>query len=115
MKIYFKDKKLIEVFSNPREMNRRYGNMTKKIQQRLKELYAAECLEHIRLVPGARLHKLKGKRDNQFAVDLKHPYRLVFEPYFDPQSDSSPLAPDGSFDLKKITAILIIEVVDYHD
>ena len=56
------------------------------------------------------MHQLKGNRDEQFAVDLVHPYRLVFEPNHDPL----PRKEDGGINLEQVTAIKIMEVVDYH-
>jgi len=44
-----------------------------------------------------RCHHLKGDRKNQYAVDLVHPYRLVFEK-------------KG----KEIQIANIMEIVDYH-
>ena len=61
-------------------------------------------------MPPARMHQLKGNRDEQFAVDLVHPYRLVFEPNHDPL----PRKKDGGINLEQVTAIKIMEVVDYH-
>ena len=61
-------------------------------------------------MPPTRLHQLKGNRDEQFAVDLVHPYRLVFEPNHDPL----PRKVDGGINLEQVTAIKIMEVVDYH-
>ena len=45
-----------------------------------------------------------------FAIDLVHPFRLVFEPNHDPL----PRRKDGGIDLEQVTAIKILEVVDYH-
>ena len=49
-------------------------------------------------------------RKDEFAVDLVHPYRLVFRPDHDPV----PRKDDGGIELEAITAIEIVEVVDYH-
>ena len=49
-------------------------------------------------------------RDEQYAVDLVHPKRLIFEVNHDP----IPRNEDGGIDLTKVTAITIVEVVDYH-
>ena len=57
-----------------------------------------------------RRHLLKGQRKGQFAVDLVHPFRIVFEPNHDPVPQSE----DGGIDLDRVTAIMIVEVTDYH-
>ncbi len=64
----------------------------------------------MRALPQARCHELLGNRKGELAVDLKHPYRLIFEPANDP----IPRKPDGGLDWTQVTAINILEVVDYH-
>lgn len=63
----------------------------------------------MRFLPG-RFHALSGTRAGQFALGLDGPYRLIFEPANDPV----PRKDDGGLDLARITAVEIIEVVDYH-
>ncbi|KZE64694.1 killer suppression protein HigA [Fictibacillus phosphorivorans] len=111
MDIKFKKQKLQKQCSNKQEMVKKWGpDIAKKLMMRLSELKAASNLGEISCLPGPECHQLTGNRDNQFAVTLKQPFRLVFEPYNDPP----PLKPDGGYDWWQITAILIIEVVDYH-
>jgi proteic killer suppression protein len=71
---------------------------------------AASTLAVLGTLPQARCHELAGDRKGQLAVDLKHPYRLVFRPANNPV----PLKPDGGLDWAKVTAVTILEVVDYH-
>lgn len=90
---------------------REYGaENAKKIRQRMAVLAAAACLEEVPIHSPDRRHELSGNRKGQFAVDLKHPQRLVFEPNHNPLPRKS----DGGLDLKKINAVTIIEVEDYH-
>lgn len=60
--------------------------------------------------PCARLHPLTGNLKGKFAVDLEHPQRLIFEP----DCEELPHKADGSLDLSRIDAIMILEIVDYH-
>jgi len=76
----------------------------------LNELAAAETLEDMRQLPGARCHELAGDLTGQLAVDLAHPYRLVFSPDHDPL----PTKDDGGLNWPEVTAICIESVVDYH-
>ena len=80
------------------------------IRRRLKELKAARTAAIASKVPSAKLHALRGDRKGQFAVDAEYPYRIVFE------LDHKPLPTkrDGGIDLDKVTAIKILEVIDYH-
>lgn len=74
------------------------------------ELSAADCLDDISKLPGARCHPLTGNRNGQFSVDLDHPYRLIFIPANDP----IPLGKDGGMEWKKITEVEIVEIADTH-
>ena len=58
-----------------------------------------------------RRHQLAADRDEQFAVNLDGKMRLVF----DIANDPVPRRADGGIDLGLVTAIRILEVVDYHD
>jgi len=46
-----------------------------------------------------------------FSVDLKQPYRLIFEPTHDPL----PRKDDGSLEWSKVTSIKILEVTNTHE
>ena len=84
--------------------------MAEKLQQRLSELAAVETLEDMRCLPGARCHELTGELEGALAVDLVHPYRLLFTPDHDP----IPQKEDGGLDWTSVTAICIVDYVDYH-
>lgn len=84
--------------------------MAEKLQQRLSELAAAESLEDMRYLPGARCHELTGNLAGSLAVDLVHPNRLIFTPDHDP----IPLKEDGGLDWASVTAICIVDYGDYH-
>lgn len=73
------------------------------------DLSAAPTLEDLRTLPG-RLHELTGDRKGQLALDLQQPYRLVIEPTEEP----APVKDDGGLDWRRITAVTIVEIVDYH-
>ena len=57
-----------------------------------------------------RCRQLSGDRDEQFAIDLVHPFRLVFEVAHDP----IPRDKFGGIDKRRVTAITLKEVIDYH-
>ena len=111
MEISFLSNRLARVFDSERELRRVYGDrQTKTILARIGVLANAETLDMVPNTPPHRLHLLAGGRQNQFAVDLIHPYRLVFAPDHDP----IPTKDDGGIDLTRVTAITVLEVVDYH-
>ncbi len=111
MDIVFRTAKLRKIFNSERLLQMEYGaEMARIIMRRMSVLRAARTLQEITIHRPERRHELKGQRKGQFAVDLKHPYRLVFRPNQDPLPRKS----DGSLELEAITAIIILNVEDYH-
>lgn len=93
-------------------MQREYGQVRARIlQRRLDDLRAATVLEDMRPPLPGRCHELTGNREGELAIDLDHPYRLVFCVADNPV----PLKEDGGLDWKSVTAIQITEITDYHD
>ena len=71
--------------------------MAEKIQQRISEIMAADSVEQMIQFGIGRCHPLHQNRKKQYAVDLVHPMRLVFEK-------------NGN----EIQIANIIEITDYH-
>ena len=84
--------------------------MARAIMTRLAVLREAQTLSMVPTVPPNRRHQLHGNRTGQYAVDLVHPHRLVFSPNHDP----IPVKAAGEIDTEQVTAITVIEIVDYH-
>jgi proteic killer suppression protein len=111
VEITFRQQRLRKTFSSEREIRKEYGNdMARTIMRRLAVLNAAPTLTQVPIVPPLRRHLLSDARKDQYAVDLVHPRRLIFEVNHNPV----PRYADGGIDTDQITAITIIEVVDYH-
>lgn len=110
MDITFTPAKLRKRLSDQAEMDKAFGQTAKTLRLRLTVLRGAVTLDDVPKFKPDRCHQLKSDRDEQFAVDLKHPLRLVFEVANDPV----PRKPDGGIDLKTVTAIRIVEIIDYH-
>lgn len=108
--ISFRTKKLRKVFNSQKRLRREYGELAEKIAMRMAVLREATTLAEIPHTPPFRRHQLTGRRKGQFAVDLRHPHRLVFEPAHNPV----PRLEDGGVDLSQVSAITIIKVEDYH-
>jgi proteic killer suppression protein len=108
--ILFRTSKLRKQLVKDKKRRKTYGHeCAKKIKQRLDDLRAAPCLEDARYLPG-RCHELTGNRNGQLAMDVKHPYRLIFEP----AHDLPPTKDDGGLNWNEVTAIRIVEIEDYH-
>ncbi len=71
--------------------------MAEKIQMRIDEIKASDSVEQMIQFHVGRCHPLKGNRKKQYAVDLVHPQRLVFE------------KKNG-----EIRIVNILEIIDYH-
>ena len=98
MDITYKNKKIQRVCTDAKTAERIYGSlMAEMIHQRIAEISAAETVEIMIQFRIGRCHPLTQNRKGQYAVDLVHPYRLVFET-------------NG----EDIQIAHILEVVDYH-
>ena len=105
------ERKLAKDCESDRSGVRRFGQeQWAVIRRRLAVLQAAPTLAEVRGTPG-RLHPLTGNRRLQYALDLRGATRLVFEPDQEPL----PELPTGGIDESRVTAVRIIEVVDYHE
>jgi plasmid maintenance system killer protein len=110
--ILFQDRKLEKVCNDQSLLVRKHGSLRAKlIRRRLDEFRAAETLEVMRSLPQVRCHELKGDREGTLAVDLDHPYRLIFKVANDP----APRKSDGGLNWREVTAIKVLAVEDYHD
>lgn len=99
------------MFNAAKTLQKEYGDrMARLIMSRLAVLKNARTLSEVPTTRPERCHQLKGKRSKQYAVDLKHPRRLVFKPNHEP----IPLGEDGGINTERVTAVTIIDVVDYH-
>ncbi len=71
--------------------------MAELIHLRIDQLNAAETVEEMINFSIGRCHQLNGNREGQYALDLVHPYWLIFVKIDD-----------------QIQIVKIIEIVDYH-
>lgn len=111
MNIAFKTTKLKKVFNTEKGLVKAYGaDKAKALKNRIYILKTANNLMQVPVTPPYLRHQLKGDYKDFFALNVKHPYRLVFKPNNNPL----PLLDDGGLDLTRITDIEIIDVVDYH-
>ena len=111
MEISFKTAKLRRIMSSESQLVREFGKENARvIMRRMVILDAADCLADIPTKRPTRRHALSGKRKGQYAIDAKHPFRIVLEPADDP----APICDDGSANLERVTSIRILGVEDYH-
>lgn len=117
MDIQFKTKRLQDTCNDKKKRDRAYGPERSAILlKRLVQMSNAETLEEFKLVH-PRAHPLKADRKGEWAADLDHPYRLIFEPVPDPIGADGESAAEGKQAAvpSRIQVVRILEVgVDYH-
>lgn len=98
MQVEYKNKQIAKICTNIHEAEKKHGReMAEKVHLRIKQILATPSVETLIKYRIGRCHQLKGKRKEQYAMDLVHPYRLVFEK-------------KGN----EIQIACIMEIVDYH-
>jgi toxin HigB-1 len=108
MEISFKTKKLQKLCEQANQAEKVLGPKgAKKLRARMADLRDFQSVTDLR---AGRPHPLEGNRAGQFALDLEHPRRLVFEADHDPM----PTKEDGGIDWSQVTRVRIIWIGDYH-
>jgi proteic killer suppression protein len=108
--IDFASRKLEKVLNSEASIKKEYGDANgRKIMRRMEVLSAAPSLSHVPRTPPERCHQLSGDRDEDFAVDIQNPYRLLLR-----VPEPIPRKPDGGIDLSAVTRIVILGIEDYH-
>ena len=98
MEITYKNNKIRKICTDIKVAEKTYGaQMAEKIDMRIGEISAADTVEMMIQFRIGRCHPLTQNRKGQYAMDLVHPYRLVFEK-------------NGN----EIQIANILESVDYH-
>ena len=103
MIINFNTNKLAKILTNDRLIKKYYAPFYSNLISRLTELRAVRNLSLISHNPPPRKHKLTGKYEGCWSIDLSRNYRLIFT------------VPDESkLDENDINEILILDIVDTH-
>ncbi len=110
MELTYKNKKLQSICENTKynkELVKNYGkDVAKKLPQRINELKAFNCVNDIPTCLPFRRHKLSGKYEGHFAVNITNQYRLIFR-----QKDNNIIIED----LREIKKIMIMEVSKHYE
>ena len=98
LRVTYKSNHLSRVCTDYSEAKREYGDrMANLVHQRIDQLTASDSVELLVRFSVGRCHALTGDRKGEYAMDLVHPYRLVFK------SES------GS-----ISIVRVVSIEDYH-
>lgn len=80
MQVEYKNKSLEKVCTDASAAIKKYNTrMAEKIQQRITEIKASDSVEQMLQYHIGRCHLLKGDLKGLYAMDLIHPFRLIFE------------------------------------
>ena len=110
MEIRFRTRRLQRLCNSHKELKRGFGELADVIALRLQLLANANHLGQVPHSMPIHRHELTGRRSGQFAVNPRNSHRLVFRPDHNPV----PVRLDGGIDVNAVTAIEIIEIIDYH-
>ena len=78
--VEYRNKSIKSVCTDASIAEKKYGReMAEKLQRRIDQIRAATSIEEMIQFRIGRCHPLHQNRRNQYAVDLVHPMRLVFE------------------------------------
>lgn len=111
MNITFRNRQLNNLCDDFARLVNKFGKRNAKlITQRLSQLRAMPNLALARKLPQLRCHELTGDRKGELAIDVEHPFRLVFRVNQEP----APKKRDGGLDWAQVDAIVIIAIEDYH-
>ena len=98
MKITYKNKGIEKICTNASAAERKHGHrMAEVIHTRIDQIASIDTVEMMIQYHIGRCHALHADRDGEYAVDLVHSYRLVFEKHGE-----------------DIQIAYIKEIVDYH-
>ena len=98
MDIRYKNNKIRKICTDINAAQKKYNlKMTVKLYERLQQITQATSIETLIILRLGRCHPLYGDRLGQYAMDLIHPYRLIFTQY------------GNTVDIVEIQ-----EIVDYH-
>ena len=114
MEIVFATRQLQKICNNHVQAVKKWGDKNAALLRKiLDEMYDSDNLAVFMNLPrvrNSRCHPLTGNLSGKFSIDLKHPYRLIFEPANDPL----PTNPEGVLEYKKITIIKILRKENTH-
>jgi len=109
MEISYANSRIRKICTDDKVTRKELGASAKFLRERLDDMLLAENLEELRTFPG-NYHELTGDRKGQIACNITGRLRLIFTP----DHESNITKPDGGLDWSKVTAVMNLEIVDYH-
>jgi proteic killer suppression protein len=110
MDISYASSRIEKICTDEKQARKKLGPIVAQaLKDRLDQMADVETLENLRFLPGG-WHELAGDRKGEIACSLSGRVRLIFIPANNPR----PIKPDGGLNWSKVTAIMNLEIVDYH-
>ena len=110
MEITYANSRIEKICTDEKRTRKELGQIGAHIlSTRLDQLTDAVHLEELRFLPG-NYHELTGDRWGELAVSLQGLKRLIFKP----NHELRPEKFDGGLNWSQVTAVTIIEIIDYH-
>ena len=99
LQIEYKNKSLKKVCTIANEAEKKHGQqMAKLIHLRIDQIHSFDSVEMLIQFKVGRCHQLTGNRNGQYAMDLVHPFRLIFKKRGD----------------EEVQIVRIIDIANYH-
>ena len=109
MQVRFSSERLQKLLSDDKAMTKKYGkDASRTVSIRLAHLVAVSNVAELLQMPG-RWHQLLGNRSGQLAADISKSFRLIITSTRNPPTTAA-----GSIDWKRVEAVTVLELVDYH-
>lgn len=103
MEVKYVDNRLQKLCTDEREMQRKRGDIAKKLKLRLNDLRLATHVGHLpELSPKGGWHPVKKKFPGHWAGEVSYNERIV-------------IRPEGSANLLTCTTVTVTFIGDYHD
>ena len=110
MDISYANNRIRKICTDAKVAQKELGKVAAQVlKERLQQMRDVATLEKLRFLPGG-WHELAGNRKGEIACSLSGRIRLIFVPANDPR----PTKPDGGLDWSKVTAVMNLEITDYH-
>ena len=110
MEISYANSKIQKICTNARIAQKVLGKKVAQVlRDRLDQMQDANDLAELRYAAGD-WHELVGDRKGEIACSLSGRIRLIFVP----ANALRPIKPDGGLDWTQVTAVMNLEITDYH-
>lgn len=114
MNVFYKNSKMAKIAEDLRQLTRHFGQNAKWIAMCLQVLKAVPNLKELIVTPffrRYRCHMLHNDKDGIYSMDVRDPYRVLFQP-----KPPVPMKEDGGIDEEKVDSVVVVDLhCDTHE